>query len=61
MDYDALAHDHSSICFHLFGRIVLFSIFCLCAALGGVFFCLAGGVFYFLSLAGRLVFWVGSA
>lgn len=61
MDYDALAHDHSSICFHLFGRIVLFSIFVCVLHWVGVSFVWLVGVFYFLSLAGRLVFWVGSA
>lgn len=56
MDYDALAHDHLRICFHLFGRIVLFSgayyFFVLCVALGGVFFCLAGGGFLFFIIGG---------
>lgn len=66
MDCDAWVHDLSSTCFHLFGRIVLFSgvysLLCLvCIALGWVFFVgwrvfssIIGGAFSLLGGSGWL-------
>lgn len=63
MGYDAhlgftIVQVYAFICW---GGLYWGLLFFVCIALGGVFFCLAGGVYFILSLAGRLVFWVGSA